>query len=103
MCETGSHGDDPTDEAWAEERAVYYGVSKDSLMRFVDEGFSVALTNSPDTSMYHDQPVLITARDWEWHAEIAAPADLKVVAALTGIPLVDLSIEFDTHIIRGDE
>lgn len=29
--------------------------------------------------------------------------DLAVVAVLTGIPLVELSIQYETHIVRGSE
>jgi hypothetical protein len=31
------------------------------------------------------------------------PISLELWAIISGIPLVDLSIEFDTHIVRGTE
>lgn len=39
-----------------------------------------------------------------WHIEVTFEGiDLAAVAAYTGIPLVDLSIEYEPWLIRGDQ
>ena len=41
---------------------------------------------------------------WEWTVSIPfATIDLRVMSILTGIPLVDLSIDYEPHLVRGTE
>lgn len=44
-----------------------------------------------------------TSRPWSVSVEWSGSLDLALFAVVTGIPLVDLSIEFEPWLVRGDQ